>query len=95
MHARRKCFLFLLMDFEMIVRNLEKERNLLSVLEGKISDLLTNEKVSWEIKQIIAGCRKIQDGSNIDYNNWVLDTWQFNKYRLIHTWHYMCMDLSL
>ncbi len=72
-------------------------RELLMVLEGKIHSILEKETKSWnekDIKQVIRGLIRIIDGHGKG-NDWVVDTVIFNKSRLLKTWFYYSMDLSL
>jgi hypothetical protein len=72
-------------------------RELLMVLEGKIHSILEKETKTLhekDVKQVIRGLIRIIAGHGKG-NDWVVDTVIFNKSRLIRTWYYLSMDLSL
>jgi hypothetical protein len=72
-------------------------RELLVRLDKRVYSILDKETKTWhgkDLKQVIRGLIRIIDGHGKG-NDWVVDTVIFNKSRLLKTWFYSSMDLSL
>ena len=80
------------------VSDRQKKQELLSRLDGKVYSFFNKKSKNYrddDVKDIIRGLMKIQEGVSVDFTGWVWDSPLFRSSRLIQSWHSMSMDLSI
>jgi hypothetical protein len=76
----------------------QEKQELLSRLDKAVYSFFNKRSKNYrddDMKDIIRGLMKIQEGVSVDFNGWVLDSPLFRSSRLVQAWHSMSMDLSI